>query len=78
METVQIPGRVGWRQSEPQATISGPGVCAVERCRFLAGLVGRQSEPQATIPGQELAPQKFRASETSKRDRKVAPRRFPG
>ena len=27
------------------------GVCAVERCRLLAGLVGRQSEPKATISG---------------------------
>ena len=28
-----------------------PGVCAAERCRLLAGLVGRPAEPKATMGG---------------------------
>ena len=45
-------GRQGGCQAASAHAPAGRlGVCAVERCRLLAGLVGRQAEPKATIGG---------------------------
>ena len=46
------PRRVDPRPPGPQRRAGGGlGVCAVERCRLLAGLVGRPAAPQATMGG---------------------------
>ena len=79
------PAASGWLAPASTAAVTAAskaqrnrlGVCAAERCRLLAGLVGRQAEPQATLSGLVMGPQGYRTRGRAATARGVPRRRHP-